>query len=101
MSVRSPLPPDTLVAAARDQISCDLGAEAAILQLGTGLYYSLDAVGARIWSLVQQPARLGHIRDTLLAEYDVAPDRLERDLTTLLDVLAAAGLIEIRDGPAA
>ncbi len=101
MDVRNGLPPDTLVVAARDQVSCDLGAEAAILQLETGVYYTLDVVGARIWTLVQQPTSVHHIRDTLLAEYAVAPERLERDLTALLDDLAAAGLIEFHHAPAA
>ncbi len=100
MSVRSPLPPDTLVVAARDQVSCDLGAEAAILQLETGVYYTLDAVGSRVWALLQQPTRINQIRDTLLAEYDVAADRLAPDLTALLDDLAAEGLIEFHHAPA-
>ncbi len=101
MSVRSPLPPDTLVVAACDQVSCDLGAEAAILQLQTGIYYILDAVGGRVWALLQQPTRIDQLRDNLLSEYDVAPDRLERDLTALLDDLAAEGLIEFHHAPAA
>lgn len=101
MHVRNGHRPGCMVVAARDQVSCDLGSEAAILQLETGVYYTLDAVGARIWSLLQQPTRIEQLRDTLLSEYDVAPDRLERDLTGLLDDLAAEGLIEIRDAPAA
>lgn len=91
----------SVVAAVKEQVSCDLAGEAAILHLGSGTYYGLDAVGARIWALVQQPTRVDRLRDVLLAEYDVVPDRLERDLTALLQDLAAQGLIEVRDAPAA
>ena len=89
------------VVASRDQVSCRLGAEAAILHVGSGVYYGLNPVGARVWALLQQPVVVQHLRETLLAEYDVAPDRLQRDLTDLLDGLVAEGLIEVLHDPAA
>ncbi len=89
------------VVATADQLSCDLGTESAILHVTSGRYYGLDAVGTRIWALVQQPISVAQLHATLLAEYDVAPERLERDLGVLLDRLDAAGLIEIRDDRAA
>jgi len=82
--------------AARDQVSCDLAGEAAILHLGSGTYYSLDRVGARVWSLVQSSTSFRRIRDTLLAEYDVKAERLEEDLTVLLSALLAERLIEVQ-----
>ena len=81
--------------AARDQVSCDLAGEAAILHLGSGMYYSLDRVGARVWSLVQSSTSFRRIRDTLIAEYDVTAERLEQDLTELLNALLAERLIEV------
>ncbi len=91
----------SVVAAVKEQLSCDLAGEAAILHLGSGTYYGLDPVGARVWALVQQPTPVERIRDTLLAEYDVEPRRLEQDLLVLLRDLAAEGLVEVRDEPAA
>jgi hypothetical protein len=88
------------VLASRDQVSCKLGEEAAILHLGSGVYYSLNPVGARVWSLLQEPVVVEQLRDRLLVEFDVERDRLEGDLSQLLDGLAAAGLIEIQDEPA-
>ena len=82
--------------AARDQVSCDLAGEAAILHLGSGMYYSLDRVGARVWSLVQSSTSFRRIRDTLLAEYDVTAERLEQDLTELLNTLLVERLIEVQ-----
>lgn len=97
----TPLTARSLVAAVRDQVSCDLAGEAAILHLGSGVYYTLDRVGARVWSLIQQPERVDTLRDTLLAEYDVTPERLEADLFDLLGKLAAEQLIEVRDADGA
>jgi len=42
----------------KDQVSCDLAGEAAILNLKNGVYYGLDPVGARIWNLIQEPRKL-------------------------------------------
>jgi hypothetical protein len=57
----------------------------------------LDAVGARIWELIQDPRTVNEIRDALLEEYDVEMERCERDLLAFLDQLAAETLIEVRD----
>ena len=81
--------------AAKDQVSSDLGGEVAILDLKAGVYYGLDAVGARIWSLIQEPRTVNEIRDILLEEYEVEPERCERDLLVLLQRLADEGLIEV------
>jgi hypothetical protein len=61
------------------------------------VYYGLDAVGARIWSLIQEPRTVNEIRDILLEEYEVEPERCERDLLALLQKLADEGLIEVKD----
>jgi Coenzyme PQQ synthesis protein D (PqqD) len=82
--------------ASTDQVSCDLAGEAAILNLKNSVYYGLDTVGARIWTLVQEPITVGAVRDAMVREYDVEPERCERDLIDLLQKLAAEGLIAIR-----
>jgi len=92
---------DSVVVATVRQVSCHLAGEAAILQLESGIYYTVNPVGARIWTLVQQPVRVARLRDTLVAEYDVPPDRLEADLLDLLTRLAAERLIDVRDVDAA
>ena len=84
------------VVAAKDQVSSDLGGEKAILDLKAGKYYGLDGVGARVWDLIQEPRAVGDIRNALLEEYEVAPERCEHDLLALLQRLADEGLIEVR-----
>ena len=87
------------VVATPEQVSCDLEGEVAILNLSSGVYYGLDPVGARIWTLLREPTTVRAVRDALAAEYDVDPDRCERDLVALLEDLVTAGLVEVRDGP--
>ncbi len=87
---------NSLVMVAKDQVSCDLTGEAAILNLNDGMYYGLNEVGARIWSLLSEPIKVSHIRDQLESEYDVDSRRCEKDLLDLLSKLQDAGLIEVK-----
>ncbi len=91
---------DSTVVVARELVSCDLADEAAILNLKNGVYYGLDAVGARVWDLIQEPRRLGDVRDAIVAEYEVEADRLEADLLQLLRKMMAEWLVELRDDTA-
>lgn len=91
-----PITVRSVVVAAKHQLTCDLAGEAAILHVDSGQYYGLDAVGARVWQLIQQPRSAAAIRDAILEEYDVEPGRCERDVLELLESLAGAGLIEVR-----
>jgi hypothetical protein len=86
----------SIVVMAKEQVSCPLGEESAILNLKNSVYYGLDSVGARVWTLLQQPRSVGELRDTLLSEYDVEARRCEQDLLTLLETMRLEGLIEVR-----
>ncbi len=79
----------------KDQVSADLSGEAAILNLKTSTYFGLNTVGASIWKLLQEPKTVSQIRDAIIQEYDVEPDRCEHDILELLHELSTHGLIEI------
>ncbi len=87
---------DSMVVVAKDQVAAELEGEAVILSLASSSYYGLNSVGARVWKLISEPRQVGEIRDTLCREYEVEPDRCERDLFDLLGKMAEQKLIEIR-----
>jgi hypothetical protein len=88
-----------MVVVSQDQVSCDLSGESAILNLKAGVYYGLNEVGSRIWKLIQEPKRVGELRDAILEEYEVEPRRCEADIIALLRDLLENGLIEVRNEP--
>ena len=88
---------DSTVVASEGQVSSDFGEEVAILDFKAGVYYGLDDVGARVWQLVQEPNKVREIRNALVEEYEVEPDRCERDLIALLRRLVGEELIEIKN----
>ncbi len=82
--------------AADRQLSTAFGDEVVILGLRDSVYYGLEKVGSRVWSLLQSPHSLREIVDTLVSEYDVASEDAARDLRALVSELHAHGLVDIR-----
>jgi len=78
---------ESRIVVSKDQVSCDLAGEAAILNLKNSVYYGLDLVRARVWSLIQEPKTFAEIRDTLPDLHDVDRPQLESDLQALLSRL--------------
>lgn len=85
------------VVATKGQISSDLGDEVAILDLEGGMYYGLDNAGARVWELIQEPRKVEDVYTTIVKEYDVEPERCERDVVSLIQKLRDEGLAEVLD----
>jgi hypothetical protein len=86
----------SIVVMAKEQISCPLGDESAILNLQNSMYYGLDSVGARVWVLLREPRRVEDLRDVLVSEYEVESVRCEQDLLELLEKMREEGLIEVQ-----
>ena len=93
------LSPDSTVWAGTEQVSCELDDEAVILNLADGIYYGLNSVAARVWSLIQRPKSVQAICDTIESEYDVPPERCARDVTGLLLQLEKWALVSIERVP--
>lgn len=86
---------NSIVVACKDQVSCELEGEAAILDLKSGTYFGLNPVGAIVWSIIAEPRRVTEICDALLDRYDVAPEQCDREVVELLGELHAQGLIQV------
>ena len=80
------------VAVRPDVIFRALGAEAIVLNLEGGLYFGLDAVGSRIWALVETQ-NLESASQTLAAEYDVSIEEARRDVVVFVQTLVDRGLL--------
>jgi hypothetical protein len=90
------IPDSATVKASDDLLVSEFGTELVILNLKDGVYFGLEDVGVRIWKLLQEPTTVPAIRDVLVSEYDVDTCRCENDVRSLLAVLVAQGLVEIR-----
>jgi hypothetical protein len=68
--------------------------EVVLLNVMSGQYYSLDAVGSRVWELIpQEGAVLGTVCATLAREFDAPVEQIQHDVETLMGHLLAVDLI--------
>ncbi len=79
-------------------VCSELDDEMVLLNIETGIYFGLDAVGTAIWRLLVKGADESEIVRRLLAEYDVEPVRLRTDVSAFLNLLSARGLLHPERG---
>ena len=90
---------DSIVSAGKDLVFSNVADEVVILDLKSGVYHGLESVGARAWELMAEPRSVAEVRDQLVDEYDVEPDRCESDLLRLLEELKSNGLVDVHPAP--
>jgi len=72
-----------------DVLMRELDDEAVLLHLDRELYFGLDDVGTRMWTVLVSSDSVQAAYELLLSEFDVEPDILRQDLDEFL-----AGMIE-------
>lgn len=73
----------------------EVDGETVILDLKSESYFGLDEVGTRIWQLLQEQEDIETITETMLNEYDVEEEQLEKDIQNLLTQLDKAGIVTL------
>ena len=69
--------------------------ETVLLELESGEYYGLDAVGTRLWQLLSELGSTEAVAAAALEEFDVAPTELANDLTRLVHELVQRRLLVV------
>jgi hypothetical protein len=80
-------------------VFAELGDEAVLLNTDTGVYFGLDDVGTRIWTLLAEGLSETQIHGQLLSEYAVDGDLLGADIAHFLRQLEDHGIV-LRPTPA-
>ena len=89
------IPLSSTFSVSQEVLSQEVSGETVLLDLQSESYFGLDAVGTRIWQLLQENNHLQQVFDIMLEEYDVDEKQLDKDLNELLDKLLDEGLIAI------
>jgi hypothetical protein len=80
-------------------ISSPMGDEVVIMNLKDGSYYSLDGVGALVWSQLQEgPRSIARLCEAVTAEYEVSAEECAQDLLALVADLLAGQIVELVEG---
>ena len=78
-------------------ITRELSGETVLLNLESGVYYGLDVVGTRVWQLIMEGRTITGVCETMIEEYEVAPDVLRDDVSRLVGELRERGIVTPRD----
>ena len=78
-----------------DVLISGLQNESVILNLNSERYFGLDDVGTRFFSLLNSSQSIQAAYEVLLAEFEVDPEILRRDLVEFLNELDEKGLLEV------
>ncbi len=89
------LTPASRVRRGRDVLHRDLEGEAILVDLGTGRFFGLDEVGARVWDGLASEATVESLVDRVVAEFEVSRPRAEKDLLALLREMARRRLVTV------
>jgi coenzyme PQQ synthesis protein D (PqqD) len=76
-----------------DVLYRDLEGQAVILDLSSGLYFGLNEIGTRIWTLIGEGRSVADIVQILSHEYEADALNIERDVRELADALLSRNLI--------
>jgi len=70
--------------------------EVVLLNVMSGQYFSLDAVGSSVWTMIPADGlTFGALRDAALSEFDATPEQVTTDLDAFLERLLSTELITI------
>jgi hypothetical protein len=90
-----PIPLSSNITISSNVLAQEINSETVLLDLQSESYFGLDAVGTRIWQLLQEHSRLQKVFDILLEEYNVTSEQLKIDIEQLLTKLNESGLITL------
>ena len=93
--MRDALRPSTLVSRSGGLVASAIGDEIVALNIETGTCYGLNAVGSRIWNLIEEPTPISRLCATLVAEYQVEPGVCQDEVMDLVEHLLEEGLVVV------
>lgn len=93
---------DRFVSPNGDQVAAKvMDGEAVLINLATGMYYSMADTATDVWSRIEQGSTVEDMASTLAAKYDVAMPQARSDVERLINELESEGLVTISDGASA
>ena len=88
-----------LISRHQDQVSCNLEELVVLLSVQSGKYYHMNAVGSRIWELLQAPQTLKTLCDLLVDEFDISLEQCQDEVQEFIAYLQSNHLVKLTEAP--
>ena len=79
----------------KEVFASEIDEEVVMMNVDTGKYYGMDAIGSRIWELIDEKIQVKKLISTLMEEYDVSEEECRNDVLEFLNELYDQQLVQI------
>jgi hypothetical protein len=93
---------DDATISTNDRLTCPpevlsrvLDGEAVLLHLGSGTYFGMNDVATRAWEIITAGTTFSSLCSSLVAEFEVSADELERDMREFVGLLREKRLVTV------
>ena len=86
----------TVLARSPEPLAAKIDDEIVMLDPKQSTYFGLDAPGAAIWEMLDEPRSLAEVCDRLVDHFEVDDDTCRRDVLPFATELVEAGLVVVR-----
>lgn len=67
--------------------------EAILIDLSSGMYYSMEKVSGHVWSMIMAGSSVARIAEVIAERYSIPVAQAQKDVRTLVDELLAENLV--------
>lgn len=86
---------DTIVRQHPDQISTDMDGETVMMNIESGAYFGLNAVGSDVWDQMATPTSIADICAGVTTRFEVDPATCQADVLALVADLHQRNLVQL------
>ena len=86
---------DTVLVRTDHCLVSEIDNELVMMDVQSGHYFTMDAIGNDIWNRLEQPVRVGDLCVILEQSYAAPLDVITADVLRLLDSMAGEGLVKV------
>jgi hypothetical protein len=86
---------DARVVASSDALAADVEDEVVLLNMATGYFHQLNAVGSYLWKRLAEPQTIAELCASALHDFEADEEVCEQDVIAFVQGLSAAGLVHI------
>jgi hypothetical protein len=84
---------DTVPQRSGRAVAQELDGDLVLVQVDTGMYYTLNEVGSRVWALCDGSHTVAQVVSQVCDEFDAPPADVEADVVELVDQLTSEKLL--------
>lgn len=75
----------------------EMDGEIIMMSIANGEFYGINALGSRIWQMLETPKAVSEICDGLMSDFDVTREQCEQDVLLFLTRMVEKGVMTVAD----